>query len=87
MILLLHDPDSGVTYWVHVTSRAVEYTDTRWKIVVPVAQVLGPGVAAEFTAIAAAALGAAADPVEESCAVLPPVTARGCRRVALPWQA
>jgi hypothetical protein len=47
VILLLDDPDSGVTYWAHVTSQTVEYTDTRWKIVVPAAQVLGSGATAE----------------------------------------
>jgi hypothetical protein len=60
VVLLLHDPESGVTYWAQVTAPAAEYTDAGWKIVVPAAHALGPAARAEFAAIAASAVGAAA---------------------------
>jgi tetratricopeptide (TPR) repeat protein len=76
VVLLLHDPDSGVTYWVHITPDAIEYTETEWKIVVPSSQVLGSGAVEAFTALAKSAPGAADDPLERSCAVLPPSVTR-----------
>jgi hypothetical protein len=76
VILLLHDPDSGTTYWAHVASDAIEYTDAGWKMVVPSGQVLGPDAIQAFTALAESAPGAADDPLERSCAALPPSVAR-----------
>jgi hypothetical protein len=76
VILLLHNPDSGTTYWAHVTTDAIEYTDAGWKMVVPASQVLGPDAIQAFTLLAESAPGAADDPLERSCAVLPPSVAR-----------
>ncbi len=79
VVLLLHDPDSGTTYWAHVTQAAIEYTDAGWKMMVPSGQVLGPQATPAFVKLAELAPGAANDPLEQSCAVLPPSTARALR--------
>lgn len=57
VILLLHNPDSGVTYWAHVSADGIEYTDAGWKMVVPSRQVLGPDAIQAFTGLAASAPG------------------------------
>jgi tetratricopeptide (TPR) repeat protein len=75
VVLLLHNPESRVTYWVHITSDAVEYTPSGWKILVPSAQVLGPDSCLALRALAEGAPGASDDPVEESCALIPPMAA------------
>ena len=65
VILLMHDPASGVTYWAHITEQAVEYTDSGWKILVPATQTLGPSARPKIAAIAASAGGVTADPADE----------------------
>jgi hypothetical protein len=52
VVLLLHDPRTRVTYWAHVTTRAVEYTSGGWKMLVPVVQALGPDSILAFAALA-----------------------------------
>ena len=79
VVLLLHDPAAGITYWAHVTPSTVEYTDAGWKILVPSAQVLSAQSCGTFRALAESAPGASDDPVEDSCAQLPPVTAEVVR--------
>lgn len=75
VVLLLHNPESGLTYWQHVTQDKVEFTDFSWKLVVPESQLLDECAFKEFEALAESAPGASDDPVEASCALLPPVTA------------
>jgi hypothetical protein len=80
VVLLLHNPVSGVTYWARMGRDTVDF-DTgdfaggRWKMVVPSAQVLSLGAREEFRALAESAPAASDDPVEQSCARLPPATA------------
>jgi hypothetical protein len=76
VILLLHDPDTGLTYWEHVTTRVVEYTDAGWKMLVPSSHILSKASLADLAAIAAPAGMASADPVGEACALLPPSCAQ-----------
>jgi hypothetical protein len=90
VVLLLHNPVSGVTYWAHMGLDTVDFDtgdfDTgdfgtgdcaggRWKMVVPSAQVLSLEAREEFRALAESAPAASDDPVEQSCARLPPATA------------
>jgi hypothetical protein len=82
VVLLLHNPGPGITYWAHVSPRTVEYTDAGWKMLVPAAQVLRLEASDQLTALADAAPGAGDDPVEQSCARLPPATARIIREAA-----
>lgn len=74
VVLLLHDPESGVTYWAHVTQESVEFTEVGWKMLVPSSQVLTRDAMDAFTALAESAPGASDDPVEASCERLPPTT-------------
>jgi hypothetical protein len=50
VVLLLHRPAAGVTYWVHVTQEALEYSRDGWKILIPSSQVLSPQAFRAFTA-------------------------------------
>jgi hypothetical protein len=80
VILLLHDPDSGVTYWAHVTQAAAEFTGSGWKMLVPSSQVLGPDAAGMLRALAESAPGACDDPIETSCERLLPSAAATLRQ-------
>jgi len=51
VVLLIHDPDSGLTYWQHFTPDAVTYTDTGWKTRIPADHILGPDARKAFAAI------------------------------------
>lgn len=42
-IVVLHDQDSGIAYWVHVTEGQVKVTGVRRKILVPVGQTVDAG--------------------------------------------
>jgi tetratricopeptide (TPR) repeat protein len=79
VLLLLHNPESRLTYWVHITADAVEYTSAGWKILVPSAQLLCRDSGPALWALADSAPGASDDPVEESCAKLPPMAAEVLR--------
>lgn len=57
VVILVHDPGTGVTYWVHVTSDIVLYTREGWKILLPSAQVLGPDARSAFNMISSGAPG------------------------------
>jgi Domain of unknown function (DUF4365) len=57
VVILVHHPGTEVTYWAHVTSDAVLYTREGWKILIPSAQVLGPGARWAFTAISSSTSG------------------------------
>ena len=61
VVLLLHDPESGNTYWVHITKQAIERTRSGWKIVVPSEHLLGPDAYREFDVIA----GESGKPIED----------------------
>jgi hypothetical protein len=61
VVLLLHDPRAGVSYWAHVTPDAVQYTASGWKMLIPSAQLLGPQSHKAFEALADAAPDAADD--------------------------
>jgi hypothetical protein len=63
-VLLLHQPDTKVAYWAHVTQSAVEYTRDGWKMLIPSAQVLGPEALRAFTALTNPASGAASRDAE-----------------------
>jgi hypothetical protein len=85
VVLLLHNPVSGVTYWAHMGLDTVDFdtgdfTGGRWKMVVPSAQVLSLGAREEFRALAESAPAASDDPVEQSCARLPPAAAEIVRK-------
>lgn len=75
VILLMHRPDSGVTYWARITQDTVEYTDASWKVLVPFRQVLGLQARPVFEELAEAAPAASDDPLERSCSLLPPSAA------------
>ncbi len=75
VVLLLHDPQAGITYWAHVTQENVVFTDVGWKMLVPSSHVLTADAEDAFRALAESATGASDDPVEASCESLPPTTA------------
>jgi hypothetical protein len=51
VVLLAHDPDTGLTYWQHFTPDAITDTNRGWKIRIPPEQVLGLDAREAFTAI------------------------------------
>jgi Domain of unknown function (DUF4365) len=51
VILLVHDPDTDLTYWQHFTPDAVTSTSTGWRTHIPADHVLGPDARQAFTAI------------------------------------
>lgn len=51
VVFLAFDPDTGSTYWQHLTPDAVSYTDRGWRVRIPAEQVLGPEACRAFTAI------------------------------------
>jgi tetratricopeptide (TPR) repeat protein len=75
VLIVIYDPASKMLYWQHVTEDRVEYTDSRWKILIPRDQILSEEAAAELRAIADAAPGASEDPVANSLPLLPPSAA------------
>jgi hypothetical protein len=75
VLLLLHDPETGATYWGQVTPGNAKFTGTGWKVTVPANQVLCAEAAGSLQVIADSAPAAADDPVESSCRFLPPATA------------
>lgn len=79
VVILLHDPESDLTYWAHVRQSAAEITDGGWKMLVPSSQVLSKEAVSEFRSIAESASGASDDPLESSCQQLPPSTAMALR--------
>jgi hypothetical protein len=52
VVLLAHDPDTGLTYWQHFTPGTVTYTKDGWRIRVPGGHVLSREAGQAFTAIA-----------------------------------
>ena len=52
VVLVIHHPDTGLTYWQHFTPDAVTYTSEGWKIRVRAEHVLGPDARRAFTVIA-----------------------------------
>jgi hypothetical protein len=72
VVLLFHNPASSVTYWAHVNPDTVYLSGTRWEMLVPSDQVLGVHAREEFRVLAESAPAASDDPVEQSCAWLPP---------------
>jgi hypothetical protein len=83
VVLLLHDPESGATYWEHVTARVVKYTDTGWKMLVPSSHILSKTSPADLAALVAPADRTSADPVGEACTLLPP----SCAQIIIDTQA
>ena len=59
VVLLLHDPDSGKTYWEQVTRDKAKVTGAGWKMVVPAEHVLCADAAGALQAISDSAPGAA----------------------------
>lgn len=51
-IVVLHDQDSGIAYWVHVADDQVEITGVGRKILVPVGQTVDAGHLAELVKVA-----------------------------------
>jgi hypothetical protein len=51
VVILVYHPGTRATYWAHVTSGAVEYTRSGWKMLIPSAQVLGPEALRAFRAL------------------------------------
>lgn len=52
VVLLVHNPDRGFTYWHHVTPETVTFTREDWKILISSEQVLSAGARPALTAIA-----------------------------------
>jgi Domain of unknown function (DUF4365) len=80
VLIVIYDPASKTLYWQHVTEDRVEYTDSRWKILISRDQILSVEAAAELRAIADAAPGASEDPVANSLPLLPPSAAAVLRQ-------
>ncbi len=80
VLIVIYDPDSKTLYWQQVTEDRVEYTDRKWKILIPRDQILSVEAAAELRAIADAAPGASEDPVTNSLPLLPPSAAAVLRQ-------
>jgi tetratricopeptide (TPR) repeat protein len=75
VLIVIYDPVSKTLYWQHVTEDRIEYTDAKWKILIPCDHVLLRDAAEQLRAIANAASGASEDPVANSLSVLPPAAA------------
>jgi hypothetical protein len=52
VVLLAHHPDTGLTYWQHLTPDAVTYSSSSWEIRIPAEHVLGADARQALTAIA-----------------------------------
>ncbi|MGH3291841.1 MAG: DUF4365 domain-containing protein [Trebonia sp.] len=52
VVLLAHHPDTGLTYWQHLTPHAVTYSSSSWEIRIPAEHVLGADARQALTAIA-----------------------------------
>ncbi|MEP7025867.1 MAG: DUF4365 domain-containing protein [Actinomycetota bacterium] len=75
VVLLVHNPEAGVTYWAHVHPGAVTADGSGWQVLLPSAQVLSSTARADFTALAQLAACATDDPVAQSGPLLPPSAA------------
>jgi hypothetical protein len=51
VVLLVHDPDTCLTYWQHFTPDSVTYTGAGWRTRIRADHVLGPDARQAFTAI------------------------------------
>ena len=51
VVLLCHDPRTGLTYWQHFTPDAITYTSRGWRMRIPSEHVLGPDARTAFAAI------------------------------------
>ena len=51
VVILVHDPGPGVTYWAQITPDAVMYTRQGWKILIPSDQVLRSDARQAFSVI------------------------------------
>ena len=72
VVLLVHNPVAGVTYWAHLRAGDITLDGDGWQLLVPGDQVLGAGSREQLAALAGSSACAADDPVEKSCAFLPP---------------
>lgn len=52
IVLLFYNPDTAITYWVHVTQDNAQIDRTGWKILIPSSQVLDPQALPAFWALA-----------------------------------
>jgi hypothetical protein len=97
VVLLVHNPEAGATYWAHVCADAITADGPGWQLLLPSAQVLSSQARGEFAALAGSAVCAADDPVERSGPLLPPSAAEiigtvaqadpGCARRLAAWLA
>jgi hypothetical protein len=53
VVLLIHDPGTGLTYWQHFTPDAITFASPGWKLRIPSSHVLGTDARTAFTAIVA----------------------------------
>lgn len=65
IVLLFYNPDTAITYWVHVTQDNAQIDRTGWKILIPSSQVLDPQALPAFWALADPAGWAASRDAEE----------------------
>ena len=65
VVLLFYNPDTAVTYWVHVTQDNAQIDGTGWQILIPSSQVLDPQALPAFWALADPAGWAASRDAEE----------------------
>ena len=72
VVLLVHNPVAGVTYWAHLRAGDITLDGDGWQLLVPGDQVLGAGSREQLAALAGSSACAADDPAEKSCAFLPP---------------
>lgn len=52
VVLLIHDPDTRLTYWQHFTPDVITYERQGWKVRIPAEHVLGPHARQPLSAIA-----------------------------------
>jgi hypothetical protein len=76
VVLLVHNPEAGVTHWAHVRADAVTADGPGWQLLLPAGQVLSSQARGELSALASSAACAAGEPLERSCPLLPPSAAK-----------
>jgi Domain of unknown function (DUF4365) len=72
VVLLVHNPVAGITYWAHLRAGDITPDGDGWQLMVPGDQVLSAGSREQLAALAGSSACAADDPAEQSCAFLPP---------------
>jgi hypothetical protein len=72
VVLLMHNPVAGITYWAHLRAGDITPDGDGWQLLVPGDQVLSAESREQLAALAGSAACAADEPAEQSCAFLPP---------------